>query len=100
MMSLSCKFDGMFIPLTDITYESMFLDQAEGFYEYLLQGNVANKAAWTDFYEDAFGLGQMVSVVRPSYYVENNVTRLIAVSGIDVLMKQLTVYKNLEQIHI
>jgi len=35
----------------------------------------------------------MVSVVRPAYYTENNITILIGVAGIDVLTQQLTVYK-------
>ncbi len=45
-------------------------------------------------------MGTMVTVVRPAYYYENNVTRLIAVASIDVLMSQLIVYKTIEQIHM
>ena len=76
----------------------MFLDQAEGYYEYLTQGNEVKGYRWTDFYEDAFGLGTMVSVVRPTYYRENGVSKLIGTASIDILISQLRVYKTLEQI--
>ena len=39
MNSLACKYDGIYTELSDITYESMFVDQAEGYYDYLTQGN-------------------------------------------------------------
>ena len=35
MKSLTCEFDGVFFDLSDVKYESIFLDQARGFYEYL-----------------------------------------------------------------
>jgi len=72
----------------------MFVDQARGFYEYLSQGNELRGYRWTPFYEDAFGLGRMTTVVRGAYYQEKNVTRLIGLAGIDVLVSQLTVYKS------
>lgn len=93
MSSLACKFDGIYFPLSDVTYESMFLDQAPGFYEYLSQGNEIEGERWTGFYLDAFGLGKMVSVLKPAYYIENNVTRLIGFAVVDVLTSQLTIYK-------
>lgn len=53
---------------------------------------------WTDFYEDAFGMGKMVSVIRPAYYKENGVSRLIGVAVMDILISQLRVYKTEEDI--
>ena len=39
LSALACEFDGIFIELPDITCESMFLDYAQGYYDYLVQGN-------------------------------------------------------------
>lgn len=93
LSTMACEFDGIFIELPDITYESMFLDLAEGFYDYLVQGNEVKGYRWTNFYEDAFGLGRMVSVVKPIYKQEKSVTKLIGVAEMDVLISQLRVYK-------
>jgi len=50
LKNLSCSFDGIFFELSDVKYESVFLDQARGFYEYLSQGNELNGYRWTNFY--------------------------------------------------
>ena len=39
LSSLACSFDGIYIPISDILYESVFLDQALPYYEFLSQGN-------------------------------------------------------------
>lgn len=39
LKNMSCSFDGIFFDLSNIKYESMFLDQARGFYDFLSQGN-------------------------------------------------------------
>jgi hypothetical protein len=70
----------------------MFLDQAIGYYEFLTQGNEINSSRWSDIYIDAFGLGSMVTVIKPAYYRENNISRLIGVAEIDILTSQLIQY--------
>ena len=35
LKNMSGKFEGIFFELSDIKYESIFLDQARGYYEYL-----------------------------------------------------------------
>lgn len=94
LKNLSCSFNGIFFELSNIKYESQFLDQARGFYEYLSQGNEMIGHRWSSFYEDAFGLGRMTTVVKAAYYKEKNVSRLIGLAGIDVLVSQLTIYKS------
>ena len=68
LKNLSCNFDGIFFDISNVKYESMFLNQARGFYDFLSQGNELNGYRWTSFYEDAFGLGRMTTVVRAAYY--------------------------------
>ncbi len=77
----------------------MFIDQAQGYYDYLTQGNQVTGQRWTEIYEDAFGLGKLVTVVKPAYYVENNISRLVGMAGIDVMIAQLITYKTLDQIN-
>jgi hypothetical protein len=40
----------------------------------------------------------MTTVVKPTYYAENGVKRLLGVAGIDVLVSQMTVYISEAQI--
>lgn len=46
----------------------MFLDQAKGFYDYLIQGNKIDDYRWTRIYKDSFGLGNLITVTKASYY--------------------------------
>lgn len=52
LKNLSCQFNGIFFEISDVKYESMFLDQARGYYEYLSQGNEIQGYRWTNFYDD------------------------------------------------
>lgn len=98
MSSIACKYDGIYTDINDVIYESVFLDQAAGYYDYLTQGNAMSGTKWSDIYVDALGLGDMVSVIKPAYRQENNVTILIGVGSLDILVSQITLFLNLNNI--
>ena len=43
------------------------------------------KPVWSEFYEDAFGFGTIVTVTMP-IYVEGRVNKIIGVVGIEILV--------------
>ena len=48
------------------------------------------RPVWTEPYIDAFGFGRMVTVSMPVYLTDGGSVRVIGVTGIDVVMGQLT----------
>ena len=46
-----------------------------------------NQAVWSEFYEDAFGFGKIISITKPIYY--ENGEYLIGVVGIDITFSRL-----------
>ena len=39
---------------------------------------------WSEFYSDAFGLGEMATITKPIYYKNDTISYLLGVAGIDV----------------
>ena len=54
------------------------------YYTYVAEGLSIDSPVWTEPYEDAFGLGRMVTVSMPVYYEENSIRKILGVIGLDV----------------
>ena len=59
------------------------------YYTFIAEGVTTESPVWTEPYEDAFGLGRMVTVSMPVYYYENNIRKILGVVGVDVSMPQM-----------
>jgi hypothetical protein len=94
LKQLTCRFNGIYFDLDDITIESMFLDQARGFYDYLIQNNAINYIKWSSTYDDRLGLGKILTATKAIFRTERNFLRLIGVAGIDVLVSQIDDHLN------
>eukprot|EP01064_Diplonema_japonicum_P029723 TRINITY_DN4877_c0_g4_i1.p1 TRINITY_DN4877_c0_g4~~TRINITY_DN4877_c0_g4_i1.p1 ORF type:complete len:575 (+),score=163.03 TRINITY_DN4877_c0_g4_i1:44-1768(+) len=90
---IACENNGVWTRIVD---GGDPLVSMSSFYNYLAVGIHAGKARWTTPYEDAFGLGEMVTVTSGVYDTTGSVPLLIGVAGIDVKMSELIVYNGYE----
>ena len=73
--------------------------KVQDYYEFFWESTINSKPFWTDPYDDAFGLGTIVTVSIPIFQHQdiNGLNRLIGVAGIDVLMSQFTKFDFTEE---
>ena len=68
------------------------------YYQYLAAGIKSTKPRWTTPYEDAFGLGTLVTVAGAVYDRSGDVPLLIGVAGIDVKISALEKFDGYETV--
>lgn len=80
---LACANDGVWERIEDGADPLAAMSK---FYSYLAAGNDTTQPVWSDIYEDADGLGLMVTVAVPIRVENNGFIQLIGVAGADVKM--------------
>eukprot|EP01064_Diplonema_japonicum_P011303 TRINITY_DN185_c2_g1_i1.p1 TRINITY_DN185_c2_g1~~TRINITY_DN185_c2_g1_i1.p1 ORF type:complete len:616 (+),score=103.52 TRINITY_DN185_c2_g1_i1:51-1850(+) len=92
---MSCDNEGVWAAIPDgddpLTYMT-------NYYLYLAAGVHDTRPRWTTVYEDAFGLGSLVTVAIGAYDRSGSVPFLIGVAGIDVVLEDLTVLAGYQQV--
>jgi hypothetical protein len=74
------------------------LSQMRGYYNFLASAMTSSTVRWTAPYEDAFGLGQMVTGAKVVYDRRGIVPVMVDVVGADVVMSDLTKHANAEAV--
>lgn len=59
-------------------------DAMRNYYNFMAEGVTIDQPVWTEPYEDAFGLGWLVTVSMPIYYYEEGERTILGVMGLDV----------------
>eukprot|EP00672_Neobodo_designis_P025499 CAMPEP_0174838838 /NCGR_PEP_ID=MMETSP1114-20130205/7659_1 /TAXON_ID=312471 /ORGANISM="Neobodo designis, Strain CCAP 1951/1" /LENGTH=591 /DNA_ID=CAMNT_0016072949 /DNA_START=56 /DNA_END=1831 /DNA_ORIENTATION=+ len=84
--AIACANDGMWDSIASGVDP---LTRMRGYFQYIAAGVNSSVARWTSVYEDAFGLGQMVTAALPVYDSLGGVRTLVGVVGTDVTMAEL-----------
>jgi len=86
---LACKHKGIWAQIKDRVSKTSIRDSMAGYYKYLAHGLKITKVIWSEPYEDAFGLGKVITGSLPVY--EENVWGpvLVGVVGVDVQIASL-----------
>lgn len=96
---MACYYGGFVQKLKENDDDSL-ISKVQNYYDFFWQSTInSTKPFWTDPYEDAFGLGNIVTVSIPIFENQtdsNKLIKMIGVAGIDVLMGQLTKYHKTE----
>ena len=72
LKDLACNFNGMMFHISDsANSDSSLATVMKNYYTYIAEGVTIDSPSWTEPYEDAFGLGRMVTVSQAVYYEEN-----------------------------
>ena len=72
--------------IPDINSDSELATIMRNYSVYLAEGIEVKEPVWTEPYIDAFGFGRMVTVSMPIYYTQNNIRKILGVTGLDVVM--------------
>ena len=89
LSSLSCSFNGMMFQISESSTDSTLATVMRNYYTYVAEGVTTTSPVWTEPYDDAFGLGRMVTVSMPVYYQEGSIRTILGVVGLDVSMTKL-----------
>ncbi len=65
---LACSYNGIYFAIPSTSSSSELLNLMRSYYEYVAEGVTITQPLWTEPYEDAFGLGLVVTASFPAYY--------------------------------
>ena len=88
LQDLACAFSGIMFRIDESSSTSLVTVMRD-YYTFIAEGVQINSPVWTEPYDDAFGLGRMVTVSMPIYYYENSIRTILGVVGLDVSMEQI-----------
>ena len=92
LQELSCNNSGIMFTISDISSASSLATVMRNYFTFIAEGVTTTNPVWTEPYDDAFGLGRMVTVSMPVYYTENNIRTILGVIGLDVSMTHLATF--------
>lgn len=93
MKNIACIGNGIYTSVGDNdNFDPIFTS----FYSTLAAGLTIKSARWTEPYEDANGLGRIVSVVYPIYDTTGDYTELVGVASMDL---QMSIFDELDNPH-
>jgi len=87
--AIACAHQGVWAKIADGVDP---LTRMRSYFQFLASGISSTTVRWTAPYEDAFGLGQMVTASLPVYYTTGGVRALVGVVGADVTMAELQAF--------
>ena len=98
LKDLACAFNGMMFHISDsASSDSSLATVMKSYYTYIAEGVSVESPSWTEPYEDAFGLGKMVTVSMAVYYEESSIRTILGVIGLDVSLPKLESFNLTEE---
>ena len=91
LKAMACNHQGMMFSYdgTGSDEKSGLRDAMRNYYNFMAEGVTIDQPVWTEPYEDAFGLGWLVTVSMPIYYYEGGERTILGVMGLDVSLQHL-----------
>uniref|UniRef100_A0A7S1W0M4 VWFA domain-containing protein n=1 Tax=Neobodo designis TaxID=312471 RepID=A0A7S1W0M4_NEODS len=87
--AIACAHQGVWAKIADGVDP---LTKMRSYFQFLASGISGSSVRWTSVYEDAFGMGQMVTAALPVYDTTGGVARLAGVVGADITMAELQAF--------
>jgi len=95
LIKITCARNG----ITELIPDGEKIDDAMMSYHILFSSGLQrDKTVWTEPYEDAFGLGMMVTAAFPLYDRSREIPFLIGVYGVDVVISEFLKYQGSDQV--
>lgn len=96
LVDLSCSRNGL---TENIQVYSNLPEAMSNYYLLIASGMTRDNVTWTAPYEDAFGLGEMITASLPFYdRVNSDPPKLLGVSGVDITLSQLLQYVSADSV--